>query len=430
MNHYSFHIMDPQWGHVTIKMSGHPPFGAQVILNGHEYVACQARAAGIGFIKEGNCFTAVADPARPGSGRRHLVAARDYRAPEPGLRPVDLHRLPVFRAGPATSRSAAGSATPTRSTRSSTAGTCCSPTVRGCSGCSTPWSTAPGPGWTCPGCGPCSGAKQRPHRDRRRRSAPARSHDRDTSVRPDQVQGPLRAVDVEGVHQRRTRAAVRGDRAQHQGAELRPRCSTSSPRSSPDWPAWPTGSAPPWTASISASCPTTPWIELPTPSQIGATRVGGIDLNRPRIRTALAAVLALAPHPAGSPSPDSPTKVRAMTGQTTATTPPARPPTTCASSAANTWSTNPAGPAATTSHPSRPHHRRPARPARSGHRAHPRRRPQPPTRPQTRHLDPRRPRLRNPPHRHANPVPRPRHQPPAAPRIDNILSIAFGQAPS
>jgi hypothetical protein len=53
--HYSFHIMDPQWGHVTIKMSGHPPFGAQVILNGHEYVARQALAAGIGFVKEGNC---------------------------------------------------------------------------------------------------------------------------------------------------------------------------------------------------------------------------------------------------------------------------------------------------------------------------------------------------------------------------------------
>ena len=62
VNHYSFHIIDPDWGHVTIKMSGHPPFGAQVILNGHEYVACRAAAAGIGFEKEGNCFTAVADP--------------------------------------------------------------------------------------------------------------------------------------------------------------------------------------------------------------------------------------------------------------------------------------------------------------------------------------------------------------------------------
>ena len=47
---------------MTIKMSGHPPFAAQVMLNGHEFVACQARAAGIDFIKDGNCFTAVAVP--------------------------------------------------------------------------------------------------------------------------------------------------------------------------------------------------------------------------------------------------------------------------------------------------------------------------------------------------------------------------------
>ncbi len=25
VNHYSFHIMDPSFGHMTIKMSGHPP---------------------------------------------------------------------------------------------------------------------------------------------------------------------------------------------------------------------------------------------------------------------------------------------------------------------------------------------------------------------------------------------------------------------
>jgi hypothetical protein len=60
--HYSFHIMDPAFGHLTIKMSGHPPFGAQVMLNGHEYVAVAAQAEGIGFTKEGNCFTQIADP--------------------------------------------------------------------------------------------------------------------------------------------------------------------------------------------------------------------------------------------------------------------------------------------------------------------------------------------------------------------------------
>jgi hypothetical protein len=63
VNHYSFHILDPDWGHITIKLSGHPPFPAQVILNGHEYVACQARKAGISFTKEGNCFTHISDTA-------------------------------------------------------------------------------------------------------------------------------------------------------------------------------------------------------------------------------------------------------------------------------------------------------------------------------------------------------------------------------
>jgi hypothetical protein len=46
VNHYSCHILDSDWGHLTIKISGHPPFPAQVILNGHEYVACQAHKAG------------------------------------------------------------------------------------------------------------------------------------------------------------------------------------------------------------------------------------------------------------------------------------------------------------------------------------------------------------------------------------------------
>jgi len=36
VNHDSFPILDPDWGHLTIKMSGHPPFGAQGMLNGHE----------------------------------------------------------------------------------------------------------------------------------------------------------------------------------------------------------------------------------------------------------------------------------------------------------------------------------------------------------------------------------------------------------
>ena len=63
VNHYSFHILDPEWGHITIKISGHPRFPAQVILNGHEHVACQARKAGISFTKEDRYFTHISDAA-------------------------------------------------------------------------------------------------------------------------------------------------------------------------------------------------------------------------------------------------------------------------------------------------------------------------------------------------------------------------------
>jgi hypothetical protein len=64
VNHYSFHIMDPEWGHVMIKLCGHPPFSAQIVVNGHEFVAHQAEEGGVEFRKEGNCFTEVPDPAR------------------------------------------------------------------------------------------------------------------------------------------------------------------------------------------------------------------------------------------------------------------------------------------------------------------------------------------------------------------------------
>lgn len=47
---------------MVIRISGHPPIGAQVILNGHEYVARQARKAGLQFRKEDNCFTEINQP--------------------------------------------------------------------------------------------------------------------------------------------------------------------------------------------------------------------------------------------------------------------------------------------------------------------------------------------------------------------------------
>jgi hypothetical protein len=61
VNHYTFHIWDAEWGHVAIRMCGHPPFSAMIMLNGHEYVASMATERKICFGKEDNCFTELAD---------------------------------------------------------------------------------------------------------------------------------------------------------------------------------------------------------------------------------------------------------------------------------------------------------------------------------------------------------------------------------
>ena len=55
--------------------------------------------------------------------------------------------------------------------------------------------------------------------------------------------------------------------------------------------------------------------QLPTPSTLGATRTGGIDINVPRIRAALAAALGLAVAPQGFTVAEFTAQVRAMTGQ-------------------------------------------------------------------------------------------------------------------
>lgn len=61
VQHYHFHICDKDWGHFSIKMSGHPPFGIQVSLNGHEWVERHARRQAISWVKEGNCFVGLSD---------------------------------------------------------------------------------------------------------------------------------------------------------------------------------------------------------------------------------------------------------------------------------------------------------------------------------------------------------------------------------
>jgi hypothetical protein len=61
VNHYHFHILDKDWGHLTVKVSGHPPFGLQVLLNGHEWVERRARKRAVPVVKDGNCFVEGSD---------------------------------------------------------------------------------------------------------------------------------------------------------------------------------------------------------------------------------------------------------------------------------------------------------------------------------------------------------------------------------
>jgi hypothetical protein len=63
VNHYAFHVVDKDWGHMIFKVCGHPPFTVQIIVNGHEYVANAARKQHLKFIKEDNCFTDFANAA-------------------------------------------------------------------------------------------------------------------------------------------------------------------------------------------------------------------------------------------------------------------------------------------------------------------------------------------------------------------------------
>jgi hypothetical protein len=311
VNHYSFHIMDPSWGHVTIKMSGHPPFGAQIILNGHEYVAGQARAAGIAFSKAGNCFTAVADPAglariadalsqdaavgrlsqvcrrwiysaclcfgldldeqqRSGFGYAFAVYQVEYSR---NLIFADGHRMQqVFDAVVDRTRSRLDV-----------------PKIR-----------------------TVFGAARRPCRTRRR-----------SSLIEAAIETPTYDLTVFKLHFGRLtgKAYTKGERVlrfeaiAHNTAELR--CG----RMIEKFPAIVTqlaGIAERFATAL--DCVDTGFIgdgildRLPTGTQLGATRVGGVDLNKKRMRDALSAVLALAPAPHGFTVSEYTAKVHAMTG--------------------------------------------------------------------------------------------------------------------
>jgi hypothetical protein len=77
VQHYYFQIIDPQWGHVVVRMCGYAPWGAQVIVNGHEWVEGQAAARSIRAVKSGNCFIEGTDFAALGQ-RSAALSGPDF----------------------------------------------------------------------------------------------------------------------------------------------------------------------------------------------------------------------------------------------------------------------------------------------------------------------------------------------------------------
>lgn len=314
VNHYSFHLLDPTWGHVTIKMSGHPPFGAQVILNGHEYVACAGQRAGVGFAKEGNCFTRIDEPERlaqvadtlsqPGTiGRLSQVIDRwiytaclcfgldlDEQA-RSGFRytysiyQVEYSRNLLFASGAVMDRLFAAVVDRTRCRLDV-------PTLR-----------------------TLFGSKGRPHR------------------RPGAELSPRQAVVIERPRWNLTvfklhfglvtlKGYTKGERVLRFEAIVHNTRALGCGRVLDKFPEITTrlaGMVHRFAGMLDCVdigfLPDGLLDQLPLASRIGATRVGGVDVNKTRTRAALAAVLALAVAPDGFTVSNFTAKVQALTGQ-------------------------------------------------------------------------------------------------------------------
>jgi hypothetical protein len=296
---------------VTIKMSGHPPFGAQIILNGHEFVARQAAAAGIAFTKAGNCFTAIADPA--GLARIADALSQDAAVGRLGqvcrrwiytaclcfgldldeqhrsgfgygfaVYQLEYSRNLIFADGARMQRVFDTVVDRTRSRLDV-------PKIR-----------------------TIFGTAQRPRRTRKNSSTVKAA-----------IETPTFDLTVFKLHFGRLtgKAYTKGERVlrfeaiAHNTAELR--CGRMIEKF-PEIVTRLTGIVERFATAL--DCADTGFLadgildELPTGTRLGATRVGGVDLNKPRMRDALRAALALAPAPNGFTVAEFVAKVHALTG--------------------------------------------------------------------------------------------------------------------
>src|SRR5262245_45891778 len=59
-----FYFLDPQFGLRHVRVQTWFPFATQVYVNGHDWLARQLHAAGVGFVQHDNAFTQLDDPAK------------------------------------------------------------------------------------------------------------------------------------------------------------------------------------------------------------------------------------------------------------------------------------------------------------------------------------------------------------------------------
>lgn len=312
VKHYSFHIWDQEWGHVTIKMSGHPPFGAQIILHGHEYVARQAKQSGITFTKEGNCFTSISDAAglarvadtlsaEPAIGRLNQVcerwiytclslaldseeqAASDFRYQYSIYQGEYSHNL-LFRVGGQMEQVFQGLIDRTR--------------VR----------------LNVKHLKTIFGAQARPHRDRKGKKPHLGMA----------IETPTYDLTIFKLHfgKLTLKGYTKGERLLRFEAVVHNTRELGCDRLLAKFTQIVNRLKTMLEAfldhlhCVDVSFIATDTLEqLPTPSPVGKTRVGGIDPNKPRMRAALGAVLALAPSPKGFTVSEFASQVRALSGQ-------------------------------------------------------------------------------------------------------------------
>jgi hypothetical protein len=62
--HYYHYYLDPEWGLVQVRLQTWLPFTLHLVVNGRERLARQLDAAGIGYVRRDNCFTAIDNLAR------------------------------------------------------------------------------------------------------------------------------------------------------------------------------------------------------------------------------------------------------------------------------------------------------------------------------------------------------------------------------